>query len=200
MVKSKATTNDTNDETKPKRVLTEAQRLAFLKGREKRMANIEMKRQQLLETEPVELPPVPESPTTDVPDESPATDEDVPPIPILKRQTNVDVLPDQNELTEIPKSPVQQRGHLSAIANDDQDIMARKIADYVFEKFQLTEVDNIGLDMPESPPKKKKVTIAGASRIKTSTKQRTTSSSSISSRELKTPVVEPIPQRSFSWA
>lgn len=31
---------------KPKRVLTEAQRLAFLKGREKRMLNIEMKKQQ----------------------------------------------------------------------------------------------------------------------------------------------------------
>jgi len=32
------------EEAKPKRVLTEAQRLAFLKGREKRMANIEKKK------------------------------------------------------------------------------------------------------------------------------------------------------------
>lgn len=36
---------------KPKRVLTEAQRLAFLKGREKRMANIERKRQEKKEAE-----------------------------------------------------------------------------------------------------------------------------------------------------
>lgn len=34
---------------KPKRQLTEAQRLAFLKGREKRMANLERKRQEKLE-------------------------------------------------------------------------------------------------------------------------------------------------------
>ena len=36
-------------EQKPKRVLTEAQRLAFEKGREKRMANLEKKRQEKLE-------------------------------------------------------------------------------------------------------------------------------------------------------
>ena len=34
---------------KPKRVLTEAQRLAFLKGREKRLANIETRRMEKLE-------------------------------------------------------------------------------------------------------------------------------------------------------
>lgn len=39
------------EEAKPKRVLTEAQRLAFLKGREKRMANIEKKRLEKLEME-----------------------------------------------------------------------------------------------------------------------------------------------------
>jgi hypothetical protein len=33
-------------ESKPRRVLTEAQRLAFIKGREKRMANIEKKKQE----------------------------------------------------------------------------------------------------------------------------------------------------------
>ncbi len=37
------------ENSKPKRVLTEVQRLAFLKGREKRMANIEKKRQEKIE-------------------------------------------------------------------------------------------------------------------------------------------------------
>lgn len=46
------------EEVKPKRVLTEAQRLAFLKGREKRMANIEKKKleQQEMFVEPKSEP------------------------------------------------------------------------------------------------------------------------------------------------
>lgn len=55
---------------KPKKVLTEAQRLAFLKGREKRMANIEKKRLEKEEAKQVEEapapapePPPPEMPT-----------------------------------------------------------------------------------------------------------------------------------------
>lgn len=48
---------------KPKRVLTEAQRLAFLKGREKRMANIERRRlekEEAAHMENVPSTPVPE--------------------------------------------------------------------------------------------------------------------------------------------
>lgn len=48
---------------KPKKVLTEAQRLAFLKGREKRMANIEKKRLEKEEAKQVEEPAPPEIPT-----------------------------------------------------------------------------------------------------------------------------------------
>jgi len=44
---------------KPKKVLTEAQRLAFLKGREKRMANIEKKRLEKEEAKQVEEAPAP---------------------------------------------------------------------------------------------------------------------------------------------
>jgi len=43
--------NTATEITKPKRVLTEAQRLAFLKGREKRMANIERRRQEKAEAQ-----------------------------------------------------------------------------------------------------------------------------------------------------
>lgn len=56
-------------EEKPKRQLTEAQRLAFMKGREKRLANIEKRRQEKLEQEkaqPVkeEIPSIPEAEVT----------------------------------------------------------------------------------------------------------------------------------------
>lgn len=72
-VKTEPTTQP--DPPKPKRVLTEAQRLAFMKGREKRLANLERKRQEKLEAEGVEEPPLK--------DVSPP-----PPMPVLQRQTN----------------------------------------------------------------------------------------------------------------
>jgi hypothetical protein len=65
-----------SDAIKPKRVLTEAQRLAFLKGREKRMANIEKRRLEKEEQKQVEAEPIPELP-----------------IPVLKRQVAEDVKP-----------------------------------------------------------------------------------------------------------
>lgn len=71
-------------EPKPKRVLTEAQRLAFLKGREKRMANIEKKKLEAEEAKqvqvqvqvPMEIPEVKSEPA---PAPAPAP---LPPIPI----------------------------------------------------------------------------------------------------------------------
>ena len=53
------------EQPKPKRVLTEAQRLAFLKGREKRMANIEKKRLEKLEMEEIIKSPEPKVVTPD---------------------------------------------------------------------------------------------------------------------------------------
>lgn len=50
-------------EAKPKRVLTEAQRLAFLKGREKRLANLERKRQEKLEMD------LPDEPSEEIPED-----------------------------------------------------------------------------------------------------------------------------------
>lgn len=53
---------------KPKRVLTEAQRLAFLKGREKRMANLERKRLEKAEAQAMTEPPEStKQPDVDVP-------------------------------------------------------------------------------------------------------------------------------------
>lgn len=66
-------------EPKPKRVLTEAQRLAFLKGREKRMANIEKRRQEKLEMQKMM-----EEETAQLTTESP------PSPPVLRRQEPID--------------------------------------------------------------------------------------------------------------
>lgn len=49
---------------KPKRQLTEAQRLAFLKGREKRQANLERKRQEKEEATAAVAAPKTDNPTT----------------------------------------------------------------------------------------------------------------------------------------
>jgi hypothetical protein len=56
---------------KPKKVLTEAQRLAFLKGREKRMANIEKKRLEKEEAKQVEETPAPVETKPEPPPEMP---------------------------------------------------------------------------------------------------------------------------------
>jgi hypothetical protein len=50
---------DSIPQDKPKKVLTEAQRLAFLKGREKRMANLEKKRLADLELASASMSPPP---------------------------------------------------------------------------------------------------------------------------------------------
>jgi hypothetical protein len=82
---------------KPKRVLTEAQRLAFLKGREKRMANIEKKRLEKLEAEQAEYkkeftppaePPV-KTNTETPPPPAPAPVVVPPTPPKLKRESTI---------------------------------------------------------------------------------------------------------------
>lgn len=73
-----------SDIPKPKRVLTEAQRLAFLKGREKRMANIEKRR---LEKEEAEAA----TETSKKPRKTPEPATEAPPeIPQLQRETAQD--------------------------------------------------------------------------------------------------------------
>lgn len=79
-----------SSDVKPKRVLTEAQRLAFLKGREKRMANIEKNRLAKLEFQEATK----EEPPAVVPEKQPPTPvveveekvEEIPPMPKLRRQ------------------------------------------------------------------------------------------------------------------
>lgn len=175
MAKSKTTAGD----EKPKKILTEAQRLAFLKGREKRMANLEMKRQAQQEQQLAE-----ESPITDSPDEDyePIQEELVPEPPVLKRQTN------HIEQTPLPSEPVLDATKPIETDNPstspslvvDDDAMARKIADYVFDRLQLEVPEP--MPAPVSPKKKKRVSIAPKPTPST-----------------QTPSVA-IPQRTFAWA
>lgn len=78
-----------------KRVLTEAQRLAFIKGREKRMMNIEKRRQAKLEAQAMEEPPAVVTPEP----EPKVIEPEIPAMPKIVRQTNqaVDVKPNIDE-------------------------------------------------------------------------------------------------------
>lgn len=100
------------EEQKPKRVLTEAQRLAFLKGREKRMANIEKKRLEKLEVAETETPP----PAT-VP--KPVTPE--PPKPVTPEPPK-------------PETPLPSPPKLRRYPVIDEEKIAARVADEVFKK------------------------------------------------------------------
>ena len=90
---------------KPKKVLTEAQRLAFLKGREKRMANLEKKRLEKLEAFQQESTPAPPPPP--VPESKPLP----PPTPIQPQAPPppAAVVIDENKIAERVASLVVER-------------------------------------------------------------------------------------------
>jgi hypothetical protein len=127
------------EESKPKRVLTEAQRLAFLKGREKRMANIEKKRLEKLESSsslpeaPVVIPDVP--PKLQVPD-VPEPSTVIPDIPTPPPP------PPPAAVVSIPPTPTPFI---------DEGKLANDVADLVFRKMQENK--------PKRKPREKKVTI-----------------------------------------
>lgn len=85
------------DIPKPKKVLTEAQRLAFLKGREKRMANLEKKRLEKLEAFQQEPTPAQEP----LPPPPPVEPQAPPPPPAL--------VIDENKIAERVASLVVER-------------------------------------------------------------------------------------------
>lgn len=100
----------TDQEQKPKRVLTEAQRLAFLKGREKRLANLERRRLEKMEamTTPVQ------------PSVEPANEPDAP-VGIDKPQsTSPDV--------------VESKPAAQPTTAFDMDAFAKRVADHLSEK------------------------------------------------------------------
>jgi len=193
MGKTKTDTNaaTTTETEKPKRVLTEAQRLAFLKGREKRMANIEKKRQEQLEQTQTPVTTNESDHHSDTEESSSGEStakEDIEqiPIPKLKRQTNK-----MEETTPEPTpaiKDVQEKPNLVT----DYDIIARKCADYLFDRMSL-EIPDDSIPSIEQPPQKSKPKPKQKRSVDDNDRpQRKT-------RQESAPVVESIPQRVFSW-
>lgn len=120
--------------TKPKRVLTEAQRLAFLKGREKRMANIMKKREEKLEAEQMEFvdEPVPEVEAK--PDPKPVEEIQEPPKKKRRVATKITVAAP----TSVPVSPptkIPDEPDMSSLP----PIMTVEDRDMLLEKFKTLE-------------------------------------------------------------
>ena len=215
---------------KPKRVLTEAQRLAFLKGREKRMANIEMKKsmqQQDSETiqSSVSLTKTKTKPEDTIEDKTTqeslesmeevvsmsGCDEDDD-IPTLQLQPNKRPKEKSNPITKAnPKT--QPKSNSNSIEekeiyeedDDEHDITARKIADYVFDRLKMLKDDvkreeqNM-MDVGTMPTRPARV----RSKSMTTKKQSSSLSTSGPGQSRKTrsappEMVEPAPQRIVNW-
>lgn len=119
--------DDSATSQKPKRVLTEAQRLAFLKGREKRMANIEKNRLAKLEfMEATKTDPDPPmtTPTTA------KTDAD--PVPVA--QPEATVIPDTIEVPPIPKLKRQKVASTPSFPVIDEEKIASIVADKIISQ------------------------------------------------------------------
>jgi len=128
-----------SSDVKPKRVLTEAQRLAFLKGREKRMANIEKNRLAKLEFQEAtkeETPAV--VPEKKKEDPQPLT-------PVVKVEEKVE---------EIPPMPKLRRQKVVSVATPTPSIDEDKIASIVADKIMAQMIP------PEKEKKPRKPRVA----------------------------------------
>lgn len=182
--------------TKPKRVLTEAQRLAFLKGREKRMANIERKRQEKLEAESVTeeddaaSPPVasrvcssPVKTATEQIHREPELDDAAGSASVNEEQTAKTIV------APIPEMPTLRRH-----ANSDET--ATKIADLILSRMEagLKRRTPEALTPPR-PPKKPR----GRPRVREIPIRELPSSDDDSSFSPSPPASSVPPQRVFNW-
>jgi hypothetical protein len=138
---------------RPKRVLSEAQRLAFLKGREKRMANLEKKRLEKQEaamaSQDFELPPAPAEPkkprksrtkkiSSDPGTLSPATVITIDSEPVIEPKQEPEPEPETR-----PEPEPQSKGALPNIPPFDEDKFAEKVVAKLKDS----------MSMPPPPPK-----------------------------------------------
>lgn len=169
---------DSISQDKPKKVLTEAQRLAFLKGREKRMANLEKKRLADLELASASMSPPP-------------------PKPKLKRQTNKleevqvsvhETKPQEPEpeLAAVNTQPTPPPPQQKTAEYDPDEIVERimkrlpdMMGDTLMEKFMAA------VEQDSKPPKRKRATSEPKERPKKS--------------KPKTRPVTPPPVNNFTW-
>jgi hypothetical protein len=123
---------------KPKRVLTEAQRLAFMKGREKRLSNIARRKEEQQEVQ--EMEEVPPTPHKNI----------IPPKPRVVRAKPIDTPVDDDDGLgdNIPDMPPLKRE--TKTDDDPHHHTAKKIADMVMEQMRARDAELM-------PPPKKRV-------------------------------------------
>lgn len=132
---------------KPKRVLTEAQRLAFLKGREKRMANLEKKRlekeealfeekqhenetsqETISQTQPQMPPPKPKLRRTTKKERV----DNLEPVSVSVEETHV-----EEEVPDLPKpDEIQAEPPSKSFGDQDLDEIANRVAEKVMKQMQ----------------------------------------------------------------
>lgn len=136
--------SDTATKVKPKRVLTEAQRLAFLKGREKRMANIERKRQEKIEAEQETKPDMEITPPE--------------PIPSIARETTTvtETIITENQVND--GQEVKDNIHNPEDVSDSMKV--EKLADLILDRIKTLKSDTVKSADPiiEPPRQRKKYT------------------------------------------
>ena len=169
---------------KPKRVLTEAQRLAFMAGREKRMANIMKKKAEKEEAKEMELDV--DSKPVSVPD---------PPIPKLKiRVRKTPDHPKKNLEPDLEREVETQPEELIEKPEPNYDIDPDLIADRVIAKLQaLHEFQTSSPPAPKKKYTKKKAKISAPAS--------TVSESSLQERNLdqSSPPRQTPPRVSYNW-
>jgi len=126
-----------------KRVLTEAQRLAFLKGREKRMANIEKKRLEKLEQEEIKPEPEPQI----IPNDEKPKQEELKPEP--KPEPEYEIKPEPKTVTPPPSKPKLKRTTVQMPPAIDEDKIAAMVAEQVLKKMEESK--------PKPKPRKPRV-------------------------------------------
>lgn len=139
--------NSPASRTCPSMPLTEAQRLAFLKGREKRMANIEKKKLEKAEMEALNTEVFAESKTPSPPPEKPKLTRKPRKTKASKEPVDVKIdidlgtsvapptpTPEEAIKTEEPEPPLQPAVSSSSAPVFDEDAIANKVVDMLLKK------------------------------------------------------------------
>lgn len=124
------------NETKPKRVLTEAQRLAFLKGREKRMANIERKRQEKIE----------------------AQDEEHETVELVQNVTTIPMKPKMKEKEKEEETTKEVKMDVDTPAPQEDPMKVEKLADLILDRIKNLKTEASADPIVEPPKLRKKYT------------------------------------------
>lgn len=145
--------------------LTEAQRLAFLKGREKRMANIEKKKMEKAELEQLSGEPFTQEPEPEPVPEKPKVTRKPrkTKIPVdVKVELEVvkeDTVPDSKPMPTVEEEPPLQEGVSEKTTPIfDEDAIANKVVDMLLKKGVGVHDQRVEKDQVKPKAKKSRVT------------------------------------------